>query len=584
MPKQSLDSAVSGDSAGALDFMNNLMEASTEYSVIGKDLDGKILLWNEGARRMYGYKAEEVVGKANASMLHTPEDIALGKPREILDAALRDGKWEGVIGRIRKDQRRITARVVITPRLDTGGKPIGFLLISKDISNELRLTEELRTTKLFDSAIVGNAQEAVDFITNILESSTEYSVVGKDLDGKILLWNEGARRLYGYEPEEVVGRANAVILHTEEDVAAGKPKQILDAALADGKWEGTIQRRRKNGQNFTARVVITPRRDTNGKPIGYLLISKDISDEIRLTEELQATQLYTRSLIESNIDALMTTDAVGAITDVNQQMEALTGYARDELIGSAFKNYFTDPKRAEAGIKQALQQGRVTNYELTASSKDGRTTVVSYNATTFRDADGKLQGVFAAARDITEQKKLEQQLRDSESYNRGLIEASVDGLITVDPSSTITDVNEQMCRMTGYSREELIGTPFTDYFVHAERALSGVNETFEKGVVTDYVLTMAPRSGKQLQVSFNASIFRDQSGDVRGIFASARDITEQAQLQSQLSEERAYNRGLIEASLDGLITVDPAMAITDVNETMCRLSGFTRQELIGSQF
>src|SRR4029079_12246639 len=162
-------------------------------------------------------------------------------------------------------------------------------------------------------AIVGNAQEAVDFIGNILESSTEYSVVGKDLQGNILLWNEGARRLYGYEPEEVVGRANSAILHVPEDVAAGKHREIMAAAVADGKWEGTLERLRKDGTRFTARVVITPRRDANGKPIGFLLISKDISDEIRLTEELRATQLYTRSLIESNIDALMTTDPLGII-------------------------------------------------------------------------------------------------------------------------------------------------------------------------------------------------------------------------------------------------------------------------------
>jgi len=578
------DSTVLGSAEKALDFIGNVLESSTEYSVIGKDLDGKILLWNEGARRMYGYEPKEVIGKANAEILHTPEDIALGKPREILDAALRDGKWEGVIGRIRKDQRRITARVVITPRRDAKGKPLGFLLISKDISNELRLTEDLRTTKLFDSAIVGNAQEAVDFITNILESSTEYSVVGKDLDGKILLWNEGARRLYGYEPEEVVGRANAVILHTEEDVAAGKPKQILDAALHDGKWEGTIQRRRKNGQTFTARVVITPRRDIKGKPIGYLLISKDISDEIRLTEELKATQFYTRSLIESNIDALMTTDPLGIITDVNQQMELLTGGTRDELIGTPFKNYFTDSTRAEDGVKLVLREGKVTNYELSARSKDGRVTLVSYNASTFRDSSGRLQGVFAAARDITEQKKLEQQLRESEAYNRGLIEASVDGLITVDPSGTISDVNEQMARISGFPREELIGTPFADYFADPARALAGVRETFDKGVVTDYVLTLATRDGREPRVSFNASIFRDASGSVKGIFASARDITEQAGLQSQLAEERAYNRGLIEASLDGLITVDPMLDITDVNETMCRMTGYSRAELVGSSF
>src|SRR5207244_8605903 len=140
-------------------------------------------------------------------------------------------------------------------------------------------------------------------------------------------------------------------------------------------------------------------------------------------EELQATQFYTRSLIESSIDALMTTDPVGIITDMNQQMSALTGYSRDELIGSPFKNYFTDPKRAEEGIKLVLREGRVTNYELTARSRTGKEVVVSYNAVTFNDATGTLQGVFAAARDIREQKKLEEQLREQQTYLRGTIES-----------------------------------------------------------------------------------------------------------------------------------------------------------------
>ncbi|HEX9668097.1 MAG TPA: ATP-binding protein [Thermoanaerobaculia bacterium] len=142
-------------------------------------------------------------------------------------------------------------------------------------------------SKPFDSAIVGTPQEAVDFITNILQASTEYSIIGKGLDGTILLWNEGARRIYGYEPEEVVGRANSAILHTPGDVAAGRHHDFLQAALRDGNWEGTINRVRKNGERFTARVVITPRHDGTGRPIGYLLISKDVSSEIRLTAALQ---------------------------------------------------------------------------------------------------------------------------------------------------------------------------------------------------------------------------------------------------------------------------------------------------------
>ncbi|MDO8543072.1 MAG: PAS domain S-box protein, partial [Opitutaceae bacterium] len=128
------------------------------------------------------------------------------------------------------------------------------------------------------------------------------------------------------------------------------------------------------------------------------------------TEALRDKQFYTRSLIESSIDALVATNPSGVITDVNKQMEALTGCTRDELIGALFKTYFTDPERAEAIIKLVLREKKVTNYELTARARDGKETVLSYNATTFYDWDRTLQGVFATARDVTERKRLNQVL------------------------------------------------------------------------------------------------------------------------------------------------------------------------------
>jgi len=265
---------------------------------------------------------------------------------------------------------------------------------------------------LFDRNIVGNAEEVLDFIGNILDSSTEYSIVITDLGGDVLLWNGGARRLYGYEPEEVIGKANTAILHTPEDVEAGIPRAILDGALRDGKWEGMLKRVRKNGQQFTARMFVTPCRDVAGRATGFLLVSKDMSAENRLTEQLKATQFDTRSLTVSNLDALLTTDSLGIITEVNHQMETLIGCSRNELIGAPFKTCFTDPQRAEEGIRRVLREEKVTNYELTARAKDGRMTVVSCNASIFRDAAGQLQGVFAAARDITERKRIEQTLRE----------------------------------------------------------------------------------------------------------------------------------------------------------------------------
>ena len=153
--------------------------------------------------------------------------------------------------------------------------------------------------------------------------------------------------------------------------------------------------------------------------IGYLLIGTDNTarkqieaDQKQLAQRLRDHQFYTRSLFESNIDAIMTTDPSGIITDVNKQMETLTDCTRDELIGAPFKNYFTDPERAEASIKLVLSNKKVTNYELTARARDGKETVVSFNATTFYDRDRKLQGVFAAARDVTERKLLDQVLQE----------------------------------------------------------------------------------------------------------------------------------------------------------------------------
>lgn len=173
------------------------------------------------------------------------------------------------------------------------------------------------TTRLLGSSMLGDTQEAFEFISSILEASTEYSIIGKDLDGNILLWNEGARRLYGYEPDEVIGKANSRILHTPEDVQSGRPRQIMEAALRDGKWQGTVTRQRKNGERFPARVAITSRHDSSGRPVGFVLTSRDISDESHLTEQLQATQFYTRSLIESSLDPLVTISLDGTITDVN---------------------------------------------------------------------------------------------------------------------------------------------------------------------------------------------------------------------------------------------------------------------------
>src|SRR5204862_1837698 len=144
---------------------------------------------------------------------------------------------------------------------------------------------------------------------------------------------------------------------------------------------------------------------------------------------------------------------------------------------SSFKRYFTEPDRADAGVKRTFAEGVVTNYELVLQSKLGRKATVSFNASVFRASDGRVQGIFASARDISEQARLQTQLSEQQAYNRSLIEASADALFAIAPDGIITDVNEEATRLTGYSRKHLINSRFSEYFTEAERARAGVQET-----------------------------------------------------------------------------------------------------------
>ena len=219
------------------------------------------------------------------------------------------------------------------------------------------------------------------------------------------------------DPQEVIARATALSVALGTPITPGFEALVFKASRGIEDIYELIYIR-KDRSRFPAVVSVTALRDAQDVIIGYLLIGTDNTARKQVEEErkkldqrLRDQHFYTRSLVESNIDALMTTDSCGIITDVNKQTEALTGCTRDELIGAPFKNYFTDSNRAEAGINRVLNEGKVTNYELTARARDGTLTVVSYNATTFYDRDRSLQGVFAAARDMTELKLIERALQ-----------------------------------------------------------------------------------------------------------------------------------------------------------------------------
>ena len=406
---------------------------SANFSSIATDEKGVIQIFNVGAERMLGYTAAEVMNKITPADISDPQEvIARAKALSAeLGTTITPG-FEALVFKaargiediyeltyIRKDGSRFPAVVSVTALRDDQSSIIGYLLIGTDNTARKQAEEALLKAGALQNAIFNSAN---------------FSSIATDEKGVIQIFNVGAERMLGYtatdvmnkitpadisDPQEVITRAKALSAELGTTITPGFEALVFKASRGiEDIYELTYIR--KDGSRFPANVSVTALRDAAGGIIGYLLIGTDNTarkqveaERMLLDQRVRDQQFYTRSLIESNIDALITTDPRGIITDVNKQMEALTGCTRDELIGAPFKDYFTNPERAEAGIKRVLGESKLTDYELTARARDGKETVVSYNASTFHDRYRKLQGVFASARDVTERKRYEQSLQQA---------------------------------------------------------------------------------------------------------------------------------------------------------------------------
>ena len=353
--------------------------------------EGKITDVNEATIRVTGVARDELVGTDFSDYFTEPD-----RARAAYGQVFAQGSVTDCPLTIRHTGGALTD-VLYNGSVykDAAGNGLGVFAAARDVTVQKRAMRELA--------------EKEAFLDNILQSSTKYSIIGKDLSRRILSWNEGARRNYGYTAEEMIGKDTS-ILHTPEDVASGAVDRLFTGAYEDGLAEGTFQRVRKDGSRFTASVVVTRRDDAGGRPIGFLLMSNDISEMAQAEEQLRAAAQYARSLIEASVDPLLTISPEGKITDVNEAATRVTGIARDKLVGTDFSDYFTEPDRAREGYQRVFRQGAVTDYPLTIRSTGGALTDVLYNASVYKDAAGNGLGVFAAARDVTAQKRAEREV------------------------------------------------------------------------------------------------------------------------------------------------------------------------------
>jgi PAS domain S-box-containing protein len=383
-----------------------------------------------------------------------------------------------------------------------------------------------------DSNFSEGLKDKMSLLASIVESSND-AIITKTASGIITSWNQGAEKIYGFPAEEVVDKPISILI--PQGYADDVPEILERINRGEKIHHYETVRKRKDGQIIHVSVSISPIKDKQGQIIGASTIARDITAEVKARkqaeEKLSAASQYARSLIESSLDPLVTISADGKITDVNEATIKVTGIPREQLIGTDFSNYFTEPEKAREGYQQVFAKGFVTDYPLTIRHKNGRLTDVLYNASVYKDTIGNVLGVFAAARDVTVQKQASQ-------YARSLIESSLDPLVTISADGKITDVNEATIKVTGIPREQLIGTDFSNYFTDSEEARKGYQQVFAKGFVTDYPLTIRQRDGRLTDVLYNASVYKDTRGNVLGVFAAARDVTARKRAEEELAEQR----------------------------------------------
>ncbi len=250
------------------------------------------------------------------------------------------------------------------------------------------------------TARTATGQDESQYVRSLIEASPD-PLVTISPEGRITDVNEATTKVTGVPRERLIGTVFSDYFTEPERAREGYRRVLATGSVTD--YPLTI--RHTDGRVTDVLYNASVYRDSGGNVLGVFAAARDV------TAQKQASQ-YARSLIEASLDPLVTISAEGKITDVNEATVKVTGVPREGLIGTVFSDYFTEPERAREGYKQVFAKGFVTDYPLTIRHRDGRLTDVLYNASVYRDSRGTVLGVFAAARDVTAQKRAEAEVAE----------------------------------------------------------------------------------------------------------------------------------------------------------------------------
>jgi len=361
------------------------------------------------------------------------------------------------------------------------------------------------------------------------------ALVGVDDTGMIRFVSHQTEILFGYQPDDLLGAPLETLVPKSLQQVHAAHRNGHDSVTGPRPAKGSprLRGRRRDGTEFPVSFSLS--RVDLGNGILMIAAVRDLTEH-RRAEALRRKLVRLSAVVESSGEAIISTTLDGTITTWNPAAERLYGYSEQEVVGRSDEFLSPADRTGEnATILGRVKAGeQVEDFETVRIRKDGNLFDASLCVAPIRAADGTVIGTSAVAHDVTRQ-------REASNLARSMIESSLDSLVAISPEGRITDVNEATTKVTGVSREKLIGTSFSEYFTEPQKAEQIYQHVFTEGMAMDYPLTLRHRDGHdtQTEVLYNASVFRDPRGKVVGVFAAARDVTKQMQAQRKIAEQQA---------------------------------------------